>query len=815
MSAEKSSGKRRLKKWRRRRSRRRVFVLVLALVGIAVVGAGGFLAIDKRTPRDSLNKALAFRQHGEFSASIIELKSALQSDPKNAQLRISLGQTYLQVNDLASAEKEFQRAQSAGASPREILLPLARTWLLQKKYGQVLDEVLLEGLEGEMRADTLVARGRAHAGLDQLSMARDSFDQALEINRQHVGAWLEITRVAIGENRMAEANQGLEVLQELAPKNLEVGALRGDLFLKTGHYADAVTQYRKVVGRLPGHILTNVALAQALHEQGLDDESVKVLDGALQQDRGNYAANILRATIAFENSDYPLALEHAERALETDSQDLRTLIFAGSVAFELGQLELAQLMLDKAVAHDPKNEVAHRLLSTIREQRALREWDQTLAQLIDDSTATSSVAVAVDPAARKRQILDAGLAYLAARRHSLATAVDEENARTLAGVVEIFNTENAEPAIKLLEFVLREHSGSKQVRNLLAEAYLRHGKGEEAYLLIEPELVHQTGSRPVMILAAMAGLITNRPDRARLALKNLDDLDPRAVEVHYLLALAYSDLDNRRAYLDSLEQAVAIDHEYAPAISERTRSALSDQRLEEAEEDTRRLQALWPDQPEYYDAAAGAALLRGRASEAARLYRNAFDIQPTTIRALRLAYAEHRSGRVCESQAVLTRWLGAHPGDTEVALVLANKHLSAGALVDASEVYAIVLRQQPDHIVAMNNLAWVSLQLGENEIALKLAKRGLELSPDNTPLMDTLAEIYLSNGEYAEALPLLQRAVRSANAGPSLQIKLARTLAQTGNHSEARDLLRQTLAAYSDFPDRDEAVRLSAQLTPQ
>ena len=64
----------------------------------------------------------------------------------------------------------------------------------------------------------------------------------------------------------------------------------------------------------------------------------------------------------------------------------------------------------------------------------------------------------------------------------------------------------------------------------------------------------------------------------------------------------------------------------------------------------------------------------------------------------------------------------------------------------------------------------------------------------------------------AEALSLLKRAVNLDQANPGLQVKLVRALAQTGRREEARNLLQQTLKAYRDFPERDGAERLSAQL---
>ena len=379
---------------------------------------------------------------------------------------------------------------------------------------------------------------------------------------------------------------------------------------------------------------------------------------------------------------------------------------------------------------------------------------------------------------------------------------------------DIFANGNAEQAVGLLEFVLADGAASPRVRNLLAEGYLRTGKAEAAFQLLEKAQERQPEDRQALALAAISALLTERADRARLLLRQLTDLDSRSAEVHYLLALAYQALANPQASRDSPRQALSIDPGYAPAVAEHARLAFADQRIADASEAAALLRTLWPDRAELYDVLAHQALAGRRNDDAATLYQQALERSPTSVRALRLAYAEHRAGRPHVSQSVLTDWLGSHPDDVAVALVLANKHLAANALVEASEVYSIILRQRPDHIVAMNNLAWVSWRLGELEIAEKLASRGLQLSPDNTRLMDTLADIHLSQGDAPAALPLLRRVAHGRQGGPATQLKLARALAQTGNRAEARVLLQQLLAAHHDFPERAAAERLSAQLQP-
>lgn len=764
---------------RRRSGKRRAVVLFALLGSVLVIAAALFIVVDNRSSEKSHERALEYRQQGEVSASIIELKNALQKDPENIAARILLGQIYLDIRDLVSAEKELQRARTYGADASVIVAPLSRTWLLRRDYQKVLDQISPEGLDAAGRANVLVARGRAYAGLDQLDKAREAIGLALLADAQNIDAWIETARIAINANDFAAAEQALARLAELAPDNLETIALRGDLYLRSGKYGEAVAQYEAVIARLPGHLQTKVALANAFMAQGIEEEANRILNTALGQAPTSADANYLNAVIAFRNEDYRMALSSAEQALRANPDHLPSLLIAASAEFAFGRLELAERNLRRVLALDPNHEFATQLLAAVRERRTVRDRKRTLAVLIDDTSTPAVVASAVDPVTSDRQTLRIGLAYLDGRRGS-ATANE-----AASGVDEKIDD---------------------------ARRLLTSGKAEEAFRLIEAELIARMTNREILTVAAAASLLMNRADRARLVLRSLEDLEPEATEVQYLLAVAYRRLGDGKSHVERLRRSLVIKPDFLPAVAEQGRLALQETSLEQTETAVRKLQEPWRDRPAYLDLAAGLALLRERTADATDLYRQALEQEPTTLRVLRLAYVEHRSGRTAESGAILKDWLDEHPGDTTVVLVLANKRLASGEFVEAAELYSAILRRVPDHIVAINNLAWLSLQLDDNANALRLVRQGMELAPDDPRMMDTLAEIFMSDGNYTEALPLLKRAALSDDSNPGLQVRLARALAGTGSPEDARELLRKTLKANPQFPERQEAERLSKQL---
>ena len=94
---------------------------VLSIMALLIASS----ACDDPGAEAYIQRAEAYRQKGEISASIIELKNALQQEPRNARARYLLGRNYLAIRDLASAEKELLRARTT-RRPKPTIEPSSR-----------------------------------------------------------------------------------------------------------------------------------------------------------------------------------------------------------------------------------------------------------------------------------------------------------------------------------------------------------------------------------------------------------------------------------------------------------------------------------------------------------------------------------------------------------------------------------------------------------------------------------------------------------------------------------------------------------------
>jgi Flp pilus assembly protein TadD len=134
-----------------------------------------------------------------------------------------------------------------------------------------------------------------------------------------------------------------------------------------------------------------------------------------------------------------------------------------------------------------------------------------------------------------------------------------------------------------------------------------------------------------------------------------------------------------------------------------------------------------------------------------------------------------------------------------------------GERARAMNEYRTLLARQPNDPVALNNLAWLYHEAGDNR-ALDLARKAAELAPQSTGVLDTLGWILVEQGKVSEGLEHLTRAAAGEKVDPEVRFHLAYALARSNRAAEARPLLEQALAGGASFPSRGDAERLLVQL---
>ena len=163
----------------------------------------------------------------------------------------------------------------------------------------------------------------------------------------------------------------------------------------------------------------------------------------------------------------------------------------------------------------------------------------------------------------------------------------------------------------------------------------------------------------------------------------------------------------------------------------------------------------------------------GRVDEAIPEYEAALRLDPDRYLTLVLLSKVLGSrGRFAEAEPHLQHALELDPRDVETRRLLAVTVLQEGRIVDGLAAYREILRQRPDDLDALNNVAWILAtcadpRLRDGAESVRLAERARDKSPEpRGVLFSTLAAAYAEAGRFPEAVQACGRAIELArNAG--------------------------------------------------
>jgi cellulose synthase operon protein C len=201
-----------------------------------------------------------------------------------------------------------------------------------------------------------------------------------------------------------------------------------------------------------------------------------------------------------------------------------------------------------------------------------------------------------------------------------------------------------------------------------------------------------------------------------------------------------------------------------------------------------------------------------RPEDAERALRAGLKAEPASgLTAVRLHAVLLGTAKNAEATSFARKWLADQPRDTVLRSYLAERELGAKNYSAAADLYQKVLEIDPNNVVALNNLAWVSGQLGDAK-ALSYAERAVQLAPNSAPVLDTMGVLLVERGEALRAVDYLARATRIAPNRHDIRLNYARALARSGKNTQARRELEALMAVPDQFAGKSEIPNLLKSL---
>jgi len=157
-------------------------------------------------------------------------------------------------------------------------------------------------------------------------------------------------------------------------------------------------------------------------------------------------------------------------------------------------------------------------------------------------------------------------------------------------------------------------------------------------------------------------------------------------------------------------------------------------------------------------------------------------------------YALFRSENLRKSVDVLEKALGSEIED-KPSWLLVQAHITLAMAYDrlhdqlkSINAYKDVLSLDPENALALNNLAYLYAERGENlNEAIEYAKTAVETDPDNPVYLDTLGWLYFKTGENGKAREYLEKALAKDPDEPEIYDHLAEIYRALGKETRAKE----------------------------
>lgn len=583
------------------------------------------------------------------------------------------------------------------------------------------------------------------------------------------------------------------------PGNLAAQLLMGRACLRKGEFAAAEVAFNEALRLGVSRAEVSVPLAQVLLDQGKQQELLRQIGTDGLPPGVRIEVLLLRARAQMELNQYPHAQVSLDEALRLDPRSVAVLATQAQLFLQSSRLADAERAAEQATVVAPADARGWAMRAAVAYARgampdALGHYDKALALSPSDSESLLGKASALMDVGRDGEALpllerlgksdarEPRGAYLRA----VIAARRNQGDQVREALVEVTNLIDGLP-----RNLLTSRANLLLIAGLSHQALGSSTKAKEYFETYVRFFPAQAGARK-----PLASIYLAEGDAAR-ALNTLEpiaavaDNDP---EVLTLMASAYSSLKRHQKAADLLERAVRANAG-AEARTQLGLSLLGTGQVGRGLDQLRSVVKQDPGQGRAAMALALQSLKDGQPRAAIDALTAALKRDPGNLALLNLlGVARAAAGDNAGARAAYEKVLAASPGFRAALLNLARLDAADSRLDAAQGRLAGVLKNTPDDVQALYELAMVQRRKGQGAEALKSLERAHSLDGKNVPVVTAQFDVLVESGARDKALALAREAA-SSNPDLAVQAMLARAQLMQSDIVGARTTLQNMTRA--------------------
>jgi putative PEP-CTERM system TPR-repeat lipoprotein len=762
--------------------------------------------------------ALLQYQKADYKAALIQLKNALQLDRDFLPAHVLLGEVYIREGNASAAAEEFKKADRLGADRSVTIVGLAKAYLRQGKFVEVLSEINPNGLPRHTQADVLVQRGYAHLELRDKEKAEQAFIEADTLDPSSASPKTGLAAFNLRNGSLERAEEFATEAIRLAPNDPEAWNIKASVSHAKGALDQALGEYAQLISLQPNHLEGRLAHAGLLLDLNRLDEAQADFDYFKQHFPAEPRSTYLSSLWLARKGAPEAAKEDLERAAavvdglksELSANNGQFLLVGGMAHASLHHTEKAREYLTRYIELNPGNIPVSLILGSV------------LLEQKDYGGAITLLSPFLNHEPNNPRLLTLlGSAYMRKGLHQEAT--------------------------ELLSKAADVSGGNPGIRTELALSYLTAGNQAAAIRELQSVTATASQTEPAQLALVLLHLKRGEYSQAVEAAKQLSAQQPDNPTLLNILGsaeMAARDLSSARRHF---EQALAIDGKFLAPRLNLGKLDLQEGNTAKAEE---RFQAILHERPEDIQTMIELARLeetkgnidhailwleKARATSKkhipARTYLTNLYLQnKNTAKALEVA-EETASANPDSHQALLTSArANLANGDKNAARIILDK-LARNAGSDSSRFLDIAelqlaaedsdgaawslvsaLRRNPEFVPARIRLAQVRTLRGELERAEEEAETVRKALAGRSVGDILLGDIRMRQRRFGDAATLYRTALDKEPSGP-VAIRLYESIAAGGESQAAMKILQDWISAHpDDMPVRQALAEKLHQL---
>jgi tetratricopeptide (TPR) repeat protein len=276
-------------------------------------------AAPKTSDADALAEAHAMLDRGEVDKALAALKAIQSQNPNLKGLDRELGVAYYRLPDYLRASAYLDKATAADPADKEAVQLLGLSYFFTGKPKNAIP--LLEKVQGwypTAHVDASYVLGVCYVQTMDYENARRAFATMFGVTADSAASHLFVARMLMRQGHDPIAEQEARKAIEVDPRLPIAHYLLGEMYIFKSRIPEAIKAFEAELAINPAHAATYYRLADAYTRVMRWDDAEKLLQQSIWLDATASGPYILMGKVLLKKNDAVLAIRSLQRALAMD-----------------------------------------------------------------------------------------------------------------------------------------------------------------------------------------------------------------------------------------------------------------------------------------------------------------------------------------------------------------------------------------------------------------------------------------------------------------------------------------------------------------